>query len=269
MPLLTTLRNKLSGLTDSMAFSNRWTIFLQRIMRPADPLVSYCWKKKWWLVCDARFQDGHAAKELLANGCYDAWIRKSVRGQELSYVNVGANIGAFDVAVAAMIREIPLAVSVELNPRTFGRLRFNLQVNGLHDVRVLNAGVAGRSGVFHFHPTACSLADGLFVPPPSGEAASRPTQVPLLTLGETLVQAGVENKEFDLLKLDCEAAEYGIVAESSRGCLRCFRHIVAELHPEPPGESVAALEAKLAECGFQSADPQETAGTALRFWSRA
>ena len=267
MPLLTTLRNKISGFADSLPFSNRWQIILQRLLRPSDPLVTYCWKGKWWLVCDTRVQDAQAAKELLANGCYDRWIRKSMCEGKLSYVNVGANIGAFDLAVAAAVREIPFGLSIELSPRTFARLSFNLQVNGLHQIRMLNAGVSRENGTFSFHPTACSLSDGLFAHTPADLVATS-LPVPLLTLADALARAGLEEHDFDLLKLDCEGAEYGIVAASSPDCLRRFRHIVAELHPEPVGESPSALYAKLAQCGFQPDRADREGHAGLHFWCR-
>ena len=266
--MLTTIRNKLAGFADSLAFSNRASILFQRLFRPGDPLVSYCWKEKWWLVCDARFMDAHAAKEVLARGCYQPWIRRSVRDGRLAYVNVGANIGAFDVAVAAEAA-IPAGLSVELNPRTFVRLNFNLEINGLLNVRTLNAGIAGAGGSLRFRATECSLGDGLFTAQPSAQDGAA-IEVPLFTLDEALTRSGLEAGEFDLLKLDCEGAEYGIVAGASPECLRRFRHIVAELHPEPASESARAFYAKLAECGFRSEQPEwvPAAETALRFWSR-
>lgn len=265
---LTTLRHKLSGFADSLAFSNRWMILLQRLTRPSDPLLSYCWRNQWWLVCDTRLHDAHAAKEVLAQGCYRPWIQKCLREGRLAYVNVGANVGAFDLAVAAESREAAPSLSIELNPHTFVRLNFNLEINGLRQVRSLNAGVARAAGAFHFQPSACSLSDGLFAPRAPVGAAD--VEVPLLTLDEAIARSGLGGREFDLLKLDCEGAEYGIVGGAAPDCLRRFRHIVAELHPEPAGESVAALYATLSACGFRTAQPPWVSAqkTELRFWSR-
>lgn len=269
MPLFHRLRDKLSGLRDSLAFSNRWPLICQRLLRPGDPIVSYCWDDRWWLVCDARFQDTRAAKEVLVGGCYAPWLQRSIRNGAVSYVNVGANIGAFDLVVAATAA-VPFAVSIELNPHTFRRLNFNLEINALREVRTLNAGVSRAPGTFHFQPTACSLSDGLFTAnaPAGNDSAAVP--VPLFTLDGAIARSGLEAPEFDLLKLDCEGAEYAIVDGASPACLRRFRHIVAELHPEPDGESAAALYAKLAASGFRSDQPTWVSSptTELRFWSR-
>ncbi len=267
MSLFTTIRNKFSGLAGTLAFSNRWIIVLQRLFRPSDPLVAYCWRKRWWLLCDARLQDTQAAKEVLANGCYRPWIQRSIREGSLSYVNVGANVGAFDLAVAAEAARVPHGLSVELNPRTFVRLKFNIEANGLHQIRLLNAGVSRSSGSFQFQQSECSLGDSLFAA--AGPARCGVT-VPLMTLDEALSAGGLGDAEFDLLKLDCEGSEYGIVAGAASGCLRRFRNIVVELHPEPAGESAAALYRRLAECGFRTEQPEWVSSqkAELRFWSR-
>jgi len=262
------LSNKLSGFRDSLAFSNRWPLIFQRLLRPHDPIVTYGWRGRWWLVCDARVQDNSAPKEVLANGCYDEWIRRSIRDGSLAYVNVGANIGAFDLAVASAAA-IPFALGIELNPDTFTRLNFNLAINDLRQVVTLNVGLAGRAGTFRFSSSNCSLADSLFAAP--GAAADPAARaIPLLTLEAALESAGFADREFDLLKLDCEAAEYGIVSTAPIEVLRRFRHVVIELHPVPEGETLGALSSRFEAAGFRAETvlPGAIEQASLHFWKR-
>ena len=267
---LKAIRNQITGFRQNLAFSNGWSILAQRLFRRHCPLVSYHWKKRWWLVCDLRYQDAHAPKELLADGCYDRWILRSIRDGCLSYVNVGANIGAFDIAVAGLAKQIPHACSIELNPGTFARLSFNVHLNNLRYVRMLNCGVGGEPGTFVVHSSNCSLADGLFAPPLAGAEDLQAFKVPILTLADSLEKVGLGETQFDLLKLDCEGAEYGIIRQSSPELLRRFRNVVIELHPEPPNESAAALYEKLTGCGFETDQPQwlPSEPPGLRFWER-
>ncbi len=262
------LREKWHGLRDSLAFSNWLELLLIRGLRPRRRIVIYEWESRFLLACDVLRLDHHSPKEALAQRAYHLCILRSRRNGGCAYVNVGANIGAFDVAVASLA-EVPRAVSVEMNPHTYHRLCGNLQANNFDQVKTLNCGVAGDAGCAQVALTECSLADSLWLAPAAGAVVST-VEIELKTLAQCLDQAGCGEGEFDLLKLDCEGAEYGIVRQSPPDLLRRFRHIVMELHACPPGESVDALNAKLAAAGFQSQCLQGSPALAdnLFYWER-
>jgi FkbM family methyltransferase len=161
-------------------------------------------------------------------------------------VNIGANIGAFDLLLLERGLTIEAGLAVELNPRTVARCLVNLQSNGLFLTQVVNAGVAGSDGHTMFHPGEASLSDSIFTPPAAGVGA----QVELLTLQTLLEKYAGHFPRFDLLKLDCEQAEYAIIRLTPPSLLRKFRYIIVEFHPEPENESVEAAYAKLKEAGF-------------------
>ena len=73
-----------------------------------------------------------------------------------------------------------------------------------------------------------------------------------MTLTTVLRRHDERRQEFDLLKLDCEGAEYEILRESALATLRRFRYIVVKFYPEPAGESVVPAYAKLKAAGFVS-----------------
>lgn len=262
------LRDKWHGLRASLAFSNRFGLLLTRALHPRQRLIVYEWQSRFVVLCDTRRQDQHSPKEALAEGAYDLVIRRSRREGHCAYVNVGANIGVFDVAVASLA-QIPRALSVEMNPDTFHRLCVNLQANDLTAVKTLNCGVAAETGKHRASVTDCSLTDNLWATPAGGDLAGT-VEIDLKTLQDCLAEVGFGSGDFDLLKLDCEGAEYGIVRESSPALLRRFRHLVVELHPCPPGESAEALHEKLAAAGFET---RQLAGSpplsaALTYWER-
>jgi|GEM_PF-1407296 len=270
MSALDAIRNKLSGFRENLAFSNRWSIIAQRLFHPGRPVVSYFWKRRWWIVCDTRCHDANAVKEVLAGGCYDSFITRSARDGCLSYVNIGAHIGTFDVAVASLVGKIPFGCSVEMNPGTFARLNFNLRLNGLVQVRTINAGVGGENGNASVRATGCSLADNLFAKSAAQTEGGESFIVPVLTLAKVLKQVGAAEREFDLLKVDCEGAEYSIIEESSPALLRRFANVVMELHPPAAGCSVDRLYRKMESSGFTTteAQPREMTCGELRFWTR-
>jgi hypothetical protein len=78
------------------------------------------------------------------------------------------------------------------------------------------------------------------------------TPIELMTLEALLERYGSDRQDYDLLKLDCEGAEYAILRLTPAAVLRRFRYLVIEFHSEPPGESVEVVYAALAKRGFAS-----------------
>jgi hypothetical protein len=113
---------------------------------------------------------------------------------------------------------------------------------------VVNAGIAGTNGHIAFNPSGISLADSIFTTRAAGKSDG--SQVELMTLETLLEKHGSHFQRFDLLKLDCEGAEYSILRSVPPDVLGKFRYIVIEFHPEPEGESIGQAQAKLKEAGF-------------------
>ncbi|MGA3283156.1 MAG: FkbM family methyltransferase [Verrucomicrobiota bacterium] len=76
------------------------------------------------------------------------------------------------------------------------------------------------------------------------------SQVELMTPETLLEKHGSHFQRFDLLKLDCEQAEYAILRAAPLGVLGKFRYIIIEFHAEPEGESIRRAQAKFKEAGF-------------------
>jgi FkbM family methyltransferase len=125
-------------------------------------------------------------------------------------VDVGGNIGAFALyAVRAGARRV---LTFEPSRDAYAVLRRNVQRNGLAERIVAERrAVVGRAGEDVWFPTASSPANHIIDDPAALEAARAAgsvERVPTTSLAEIVDAHG----EIDLLKLDCEGAEYGIVA---------------------------------------------------------
>jgi FkbM family methyltransferase len=241
-------------------------LLVQRLLFRNHPVVCYCWKKRYYLVCDNRYSQHYSPQSVLAEHEYEAWLKTCIRNGECSYINVGAHIGGFDVAVMdAALDKVPFAVSVELNPRTFAALQYNIALNNFRTVHSLNAGVSGEPGGIAFTESSCSLSDSIFAQP--GTPSNAAIEVPLLTLEDIMGRYELRGREIDLLKLDCEGAEYSIVRTAPSEVLRQFRHIIVEIHDPPDGEALSALVEKLQLAGFMLFSKKQLA-LLLMFWQR-
>lgn len=260
------IKNRLSGFWDSLSFSNWPAILSQRLFFSADRITAYLWKKKWWLVCDRNYLDDHSPKEVLARGVYNEGIKASFSGTPFRYVNVGANVGAFDVAVASLIEEIERGVCFELNPRTADRLRFNLSLNRMDYLDVLNVGISDVVGEVVIKETGCAHNFSIFNS--DQIAVGDEVKCELRQLSEALAEISPASGEWDLLKLDCEGAEYGILKREGER-LRQFAHILLEIHEPPEGYQRSDISLFLAQVGFQRIMPaQNHEEAAIEFYRR-
>lgn len=253
------LHDLLSGLSDSLKFSNKFGLIWQRVFQRDNPIVHYVWKGRWHVYGRHQSGDHGSIKEVLAQGAYDPCLNEVCENRSFTYVNVGANVGSFDIAVAARGIDVPYACTIELNPWTFSRLAFNISANGLFHVRTVNVGIAGEPGSIPFSPREDSVTDCIYNEVSNPAAVVQ--RVMLDTLEGALEKVDLAGRTFDLLKLDAEGAEYGIIKSIEPGTIRRFAHIVMEFHQPPAGESPDEIYSKLATCGFESREPRWAAGS--------
>jgi FkbM family methyltransferase len=242
------------GLHSNLEFSNGLYITYQRLWRRNARELTYVWRKRLRIVCDCTRRDHFALKEIFVDRIYAPFFdRGAFASDRISYVNIGAHIGAFDLWLREQGFVIEGGVCAELNPLTYQHCVLNLQTNKLVNVCVINCAVAGQDGFFDFFPSHHSLGDNIF---PAANAERVPagssTRVEVVSLSTFLQRHAAHRDQFDLLKLDCEGAEYAIVRKTPLVVLRQFRRILIEFHAEPAGESVRAAYERLRQAGFGS-----------------
>jgi len=157
-------------------------------------------------------------------------------------VDVGANIGAFAIYAARCGAERVYAF--EPNCEAFETLCKNIAQSGLEGVVLpFHLAVSGRNGRVKF-PKRASPYNRIL-----GEAATDPVEfdfVDTVALGEIVASCQIER--IDLLKLDCEGAEFDIVAGLDDATCSRIREIRMEYHRDP-AEGILDI---LTERGFRT-----------------
>jgi FkbM family methyltransferase len=153
-------------------------------------------------------------------------------------VDIGANIGSFAI-YAAQSNPLATIYCFEPEPANFDSLKNNIDINGLHDrVSAFQCAVASVSGdrqlavidplsnSFHMVPVGASMQT-----------------VPCTTVGAILDNLGLD--QIDLLKLNCEGAEYEILEGCRAEDFSRISNIRLEYHnldaPGKHGESLSQL----------------------------
>jgi FkbM family methyltransferase len=152
-------------------------------------------------------------------------------------VDGGANMGMFSIVTK---RDHPGAriIAFEPDPAVYGILQENLQANGVHDVTLVNAGLAGTAGTATFAP--------------DGEAGGKLSDAGPVTVNvETLSTYLTEPVDF--MKLNIEGVELDVLREAAdSGKLKLVRAMTIEYHGWAGGEQrLGPLLTLLDEQGFR------------------
>lgn len=152
-------------------------------------------------------------------------------------IDGGAGIGEFSLLAASRGATV---VAFEPNPASFALLEENARLNdAVGEVRAFALALGGTSG-----PLSLDASPGDPVRARSGRSNGTTIVIDALSLADALDCSGIDR--VDLLKLDCEGAEYDILFNASPAVLDRVDRIVLEYHDwegEPDhGDLVRFLE---------------------------
>ena len=173
------------------------------------------------------FLDALGVKEVFLDNDYQLDLPKNLK----TVVDIGANIGAFSIYIANRFRKSHL-YSYEPSVSTYKILTQNIKLNGL----------VGKISPFRFAVYGKNTTIKLYNPGPSGLRSIHHTRnetkyesVRTITL-EKIFSSNKITK-CDLLKIDCEGAEYEILENTSVGVFKKINRMVLEFHEMIPSQS--------------------------------
>ena len=145
---------------------------------------------------------------------------KSAIREGFTFVDIGANIGAYSLFVAAQAGLGAKILAVEPQPDVFDRLAYNIRQNPFGTIKAVACAVADKSGelTLFLDPRNKGESSVKIV----GSSQAPMIRVPAVTLLELLTSEGFTR--LDALKLDVEGAEDLILDPF-------FRDAPASLHP--------------------------------------
>jgi len=158
-------------------------------------------------------------------------------------VDIGAGIGEYTLFAAAG-HSGNTVHAYEPFPESFSLLKANLELNRVKGVQIFSEAVAGQSGTAEL-----DLAGGepLKFSTEAHHALPDALHVTAMTLSQVLDRVG---KRCNVLKLDCEGAEYTILFNTPDVVLATLDHIVLEYHDRVTAYSHRDLVEFLSAKGF-------------------
>ena len=118
------------------------------------------------------------------------------------FVDVGANVGTYALALARQVGERGKVIAIEPHPVTHARLKFNRAASGHTQVTLVAAAAGPSDGELLIETDGDNLGASHIV---TGQPAGNAIRVPSLRLQRILAEAGVSH--VDALKIDVEGFE--------------------------------------------------------------
>jgi len=184
---------------------------------------------------------------LLKETCLDRdYEREAPLEDGWTIVDVGAAMGDFTVHAA---KRCPRGVvyAFEPLPDSFARLEEHVRLNGAANVRAFPEAIAAAEGTLALY-TVTGLFGQHRTAGDESAAAAPPITVPATTLGRVFEREGIAR--CDLLKIDCEGAEFEILLGLPPEVLGRVARIVLEYHDHVTAHTHEELARWLGERGF-------------------
>ena len=221
------LREIIEGIQWAFRFENPFEILCTRhvFRRKRSVMVEHGGMQ---MLIDSQASDAMAVTEVLLDAMYDQAIETAGKAAgDFRYLNLGANIGAFDVRLFQLLRDRHPTITgtaVEMNPATCARLLLNLELNRMFSVRAINAAAWDEPGTVFVSVEDRDTGQRCAV---GGDSRGHP--VPLMPWREIFGSAS-SGGTLDLLKIDIEGAEEKVVPQITGDDARRTRHLVIETH---------------------------------------
>ncbi len=184
-------------------------------------------------------------REVLVEETYRP-ILKLLPPRPLRVLDIGAHIGAFTVWLHRQ-HGVAEAFCFEPDPDSFALCEFNLYQNECENVHSHRQALGGSTREAEIWVDAQTSARNSLYERKTSSARRQKVQV--IALQEWLKAT---EGAFDLLKMDCEGAEWEMVKVALDSFMR-FPIIVAEVHGDPNGiRGMEDFAAALSHCGFQT-----------------
>lgn len=189
--------------------------------------------------------DVWSIKETFLDGFYETY--GFTIEPDWSIMDIGAGIGDYAL-YAATTPANSQVFAFEPYPESFSLMQENLRSNGISNVQAFNQAIGAGTGELILDLTS---GEPLQFQSRLEEAVNikQSLSVKSLSLADALTKFALDS--CDLLKLDCEGAEYSILFNTPQSILERVRRIVMEYHDNLVPHSHSELVSFLNERGFQ------------------
>lgn len=190
-----------------------------------------------------------AFDEIYLRGVYDQGL--ALIGSGSTVLDLGGNAGYFSLAVFMRSQKIRL-IAAEPLPVNVNLYKESMAMNNIDNYTLLEKAVmtndSGVLGIHYESDDSASVGASMI----ERQKSKKVIQVPTITLDEIYEQQNLQ--KVDLLKIDCEGAEYNILFNASDEVFEKTPNIILETHAWAPKEegTIPQLEEFLKKKGYHT-----------------
>jgi FkbM family methyltransferase len=187
------------------------------------------------------FMDAWIIKETCLDGDYDRFSSKVKDGWMV--IDIGAGLGDYSIWAAS---QNPHGKVFAYEPfhQSMALLEKNLKLNAIGNVQVYAEAVSDQAGSLHLEEVGAAVQHTTSAS--TGKAVTH--EVKAITLATALER--LDGRACDLLKIDCEGAEYSILMKADPSCWGQIKQIVLEYHDQVTAYSHTDLRHFFEEMGY-------------------
>lgn len=230
------LKSKWTGLKEIWSFENRLSLITGKLFFPGEKLQVYR-ANDIEFISDHAAGDANGAREILTSPMYRDLLEDIPRDRPFNVLDLGANNGGFPLLLVSLGFELKKVVSVELNPRTWVRLHFNLHRNLNCEIEALNAAICSKNGPLNIVLGEGDVSDNIYRMRTNDNGSTFQIQG---TTFDRLFECHFPRDVVDICKIDIEGAEFEVFRGAEHQSLRRCRFVIMEIH-ERDGDRAAEL----------------------------
>lgn len=185
--------------------------------------------------------DIHVFTEIWLDNIY---LKKFNLNSSSTIIDIGAHIGLFSIFASRKFKNSKI-YSVEPNSENFDLFKENIRMNKIQNIKPFNFAVSSKNGSISFYINEKdSASHSIF------KNKGKLVNVKSCTLEKIIIDNKIST--CDLLKMDCEGAEYDILLNTPNEILSRVNKIALEYEKiENVNYSEEDIITKLKKCGFQ------------------
>ncbi len=191
----------------------------------------------------------HEFKEIFMENAYSIGLKKQIK-KNPTIIDIGANVGFFSMFALSKYQGC-IIYSYEPIFSNFKQLIKNKELNSTRQIYCFNKAVCGHNGKIKisFDKTD-SFTTSATIINSDGDDNKDSIEVPCLTLSEIFKENNLDH--CDLLKIDCEGAEYDILYNTSKVVLNKIDQMAIEVHTgKNEKENLSSLKKFLLNLNYQ------------------
>lgn len=243
------LKNKINGIKEIWQFENRWHLLFNRIFFSQEKINVYRYKH-FEILIDHSAGDANGAREILTSDMYRKYVANINLSDPVNVLDLGANNGGFPLLLESENLKIKKLVCVEFNPKTFTRMRFNIERNLSCEFYPLNAALTDRNKILDVSFGKTGTSDNIYRKKDNSDTV----KIKGLSFNE-IYNRYFENETVSICKMDVEGAEFEVFAAENFSQLKNIEYLLLEIHheQESPRE---LIQNKLSDLGFEEIEKE-------------